>query len=111
MAQNFAFLAYGATQQTSVAPSLITVTIGTTSTGLPPTAVRIWNNGTGAAFIMMGTATTLTTTGAAANGMPVPQSVAPFVLRTGGATTIQMSCVSSGTVTTTIFTTAGEGID
>lgn len=109
MAQNFAFLSYGATSQVSVAAALVTVTLGTTQTGLPATAVRLWNNGTGAAFIMLGTGTTLTVTGAAANGMPVPQSVAPFVLRTGGVSTIQLS--TTGTVTTTIFATAGEGID
>ncbi len=111
MAQNFAFLSYGATSQNSVGPALVTVTVGTTATGLPATAVRLWNNGTGAAFIMIGTGTTLTTTGSAANGMPVPQSVAPFVLRTGGASAVQLSTVSSGTVTTTIMVTAGEGID
>jgi hypothetical protein len=43
--------------------------------------------------------------------MPIPQSVAPFVLRTGGNITFQVSAVSSGTVTTTIMATAGEGID
>lgn len=111
MAQNYAFLSYGASQQTSVGPALVTVTINSSTTGIAPTAVRLWNNGTAVAFIFMGTAVTLTTTGAAANGMPIPQSVAPFVLRTGGATTIQISTASSGTNTTTIFSTAGEGID
>jgi hypothetical protein len=110
MAQNYAFLAYGATNQVSVGPALVTVTLSASTVGIAPSAVRLWNNGTGIAFILFGT-TTLTTTGAAANGMPIPQSVAPFVLRTGGNITFQVSAVSSGTVTTTIMATAGEGID
>lgn len=111
MAQNYAFLAFGVTSPASIGPALVTVTLGTSATGLPATAVRLWNNGTAGAFVMIGTGTTLTTTGSAANGMPVPQSVAPFVLRTGGVATIQLSTVSSSTNTTTIFATAGEGID
>jgi hypothetical protein len=111
MAQNYAFLSFGATSNVSIGPALATVTLGTSATGLPATAVRLWNNGTGVAFILFGSSTTLTTTGAAANGMPIPQSVAPFVLRTGGISTFQLSTASSGTITTTIIATAGEGID
>jgi len=47
-------------------------------------------------------------TGAAANGMPLPVSVAPFVLRTGGVSTVQLG--STGTITTTIYVTGGEGV-
>lgn len=110
MPQNAAFLSYGASTAASVAASLITVTIGTSTTGLPATAVRLWNNGTAAAFCFIGTGTTLTTTGSAANGMPLPQSIAPFVLRTGGVSTIQLSTLGTSTNTTTIFVTGGEGI-
>lgn len=111
MAQNFAFLAFGGTNQATVTGNagVNTVTIGTSQTGLPATAVRVWNAGTALAFILTGTGVTLTTTGAAANGMPVPQSVAPFVLRTGGVSTIQFG--STSTFTTTLSFTAGEGID
>lgn len=108
MPQNAAFLSYGATSAVSVAASLITVTVNNSTTGVPASAVRLWNNGTAAAFIMVGTGVTMTVTGAAANGLPVPQSVAPFVLRTGGASTIQMQ--TTGTNTTTIFVTGGEGM-
>lgn len=108
MPQNAAFLPYGATSQASVAAALVTVTLANSVTGLPATAVRLWNNGTAGAFIMIGTGVTLTVTGAAANGIPVPQSIAPFVLRTGGVGTIQLS--TTGTNTTTIFCTGGEGI-
>lgn len=111
MAQNFAFLMYSASSVATVggAAGPTTLTLGTSTTGLPATAVRLWNNGTQGAFILMGTGTTLTTTGGAPNGMPVPASVSPFVLRTGGVTTIQLGAAS--TFTTTIFATAGEGID
>lgn len=112
MAQNYAFLPYGATQPFTVTGNggINTVSIATTpTTGLPATAGRIWNAGTALAFISFGTATTLTVTGAAANGIPVPQSVAPYVLRTGGATQLQFG--STSTFTTTILYTAGEGID
>lgn len=112
MAQNYAFSAYGVTQPCTVTGNggINTVSIATTpSTGLPATSARLWNAGTALAFIMFGTGTTLTVTGAAANGMPAPQSVAPFVLRTGGVTTMQFG--STSTFTTTILVTAGEGID
>lgn len=111
MAQNFAFLSYGATTNATVTGNagINTATIGGSTTGIAAPSVRIWNAGTALAFIFIGTGTTLTTTGAAANGMPVPQSVAPFVLRTGGVTTIQFG--STSTFTTTINFTAGEGID
>lgn len=108
MAQNAAFLSYGATQAVSVAASLITVTVNNATTGIPASAVRLWNNGTAGCFIFIGTGVTMTVTGAAANGMPVPQSVSPFVLRTGGASTIQLQ--TTGTNTTTIFVTGGEGM-
>lgn len=110
MAQNFSFLSYGATTAQAVggAAGVSTVTIGTAQTGLPATAVRLWNAGTSAAFIMIGNQTTLTVTGAAANGMPVPVSVAPFVLRTGGVSTVQLGATS--TFTTTIYVTGGEGV-
>lgn len=111
MAQNFAFLSYGATTLATVTGNggINTATIGTNQTGLPATSVRIWNQGTQVAFIMMGTGVTLTTTGGLANGMPVPQSIAPFVLRTGGVSTIQFGSLT--TFTTTLSLTAGEGID
>ena len=111
MAQNYAFLSYGATiTATSTGNAGInTATLGGSATGIGPTAVRVWNSGTALAFIFFGTGTTLTTTGAAANGMPVPQSIAPFVLRTGGVTTVQFG--STSTNTTNILLTAGEGID
>ena len=113
MAQNFAFLPYGATQPCTVTGNagINTVTLGTSTTGLPATAVRIWNAGTALAFISFGTGTasTLTTTGAAQNGLPVPASVAPFVLRTGGVSTVQFG--STSTFTTTIYLCAGEGVD
>jgi len=111
MAQSYAFLAFGVTAPVTIggAAGVSTITVGTTQTGLPATAVRLWNSGTGAAFILMGTGTTLTVTGAAANGMPIPVSVAPFVLRTGGVQSLQFG--STGTVTTTVYATGGEGID
>ena len=110
MAQNFSFLSYGATSAAVVggAAGLGTVTIGTAQTGLPATAIRVWNSGTSIAFIMIGTGVTLTVTGSAANGMPVPVSVAPFVLRTGGVATVQLGAAS--TFTTTIYVTGGEGV-
>lgn len=110
MAQNFSFLSYGATTAAAVggAAGIATVTIGTAQTGLPATAIRIWNAGTSIAFIMIGNQTTLTTTGTAANGMPMPVSVAPYVLRTGGVSTVQLGATS--TFTTTIYVTGGEGI-
>ena len=111
MAQNSAFLSYGASTAASISGAgITTVTIGTAATGLPATAVRLWNSGTAIAFIMIGTgsATTLTVTGAAANGMPMPVSIAPFVLRTGGVSTVQLGC--TGTFTNTIYVTGGEGI-
>lgn len=111
MAQNFAFLMYSPSAVATIggAAGITTVSLGTSATGLPATAVRLWNNGTAAAFVLMGTGTTLTSTGGIPNGMPVPASVSPFVLRTGGQTTIQLGAAS--TFTTTIFATAGEGID
>lgn len=111
MAQNYAFLAFGATQPCTVTGNagINTVTLGTSATGLPATSCRIWNAGTALAFILFGTGTTMTTTGAAQNGMPVPASVAPFVLRTGGVSTVQFG--STSTFTTTIYLCAGEGID
>ncbi len=111
MAQNFAFLPYGATTLATVggAAGPGTITVNSSTTGIPPLSVRFWNAGTALAFIMMDTATGLTVTGGLANGMPVPQSCAPFVLRTGGATKVQFG--STGTITTTIYATAGEGID
>lgn len=110
-AQNFAFLSYGATQTQVVggAAGIVTLTVGVSQTGLPATAVRLWNAGTANAFIMMGNGTTLTVTGAAQNGMPVPVSVAPFVLRTGGVSPLQFGTTS--TFTTTIYVSGGEGID
>lgn len=110
MPQNAAFLPYGATTGASVGPALVTVTLANSVTGLPATAVRLWNNGTAGAFIMIGTGTTLTTTGSAANGLPIPQSIAPFVLRTGGVGVIQLSTLGTSTNTTTIYATGGEGI-
>lgn len=111
MAQNYAFLAFGNTVPAAVGggAGVTTVTIGTSQTGLPATAVRIWNSGTAGAFILMDTATPLTVTGALANGMPTPQSVAPFVLRTGGVQKLQLA--ATGTITTTVYVTGGEGID
>lgn len=108
MAQNFAFLAYGNTLAATVggAAGAVTLTVGTTQTGLPATAARIWNSGTAIAYVLFGTGTTIT---AAGNAMPIPASVAPVVLRTGGVNTVQLA--TTGTITTTVFVTGGEGID
>ena len=111
MAQNYAFLSYGATSPVTVggAAGISTVTVANSVTGLPATAIRIWNSGTNIAYAMIGTGTTLTVTGAAVNGMPCPMSIAPFVLRSGGVNTVQFGLTS--TFTTTIYVTGGEGID
>jgi len=110
LAQNAAFLSYGATTQATVTGNggVNTITIGSSTVGLPALSARVWNAGTALAFILVGTATALTVTGGLANGMPCPQSVAPFVVRTGGVTLIQFG--STSTFTTTIMATAGEGV-
>jgi hypothetical protein len=107
MAQNFAFLNYGQTFAQAIGGAIgaVTLTIGTSATGLPATAARIWNSGTGVAFISFGTTPTVSS----ASSMIMPVSVAPYVLRTGGSSVVQMT--TTGTVTTTVYITGGEGID
>ena len=109
--QKYAFLQFGNSIKATIDTAGATITLATTSTGLPATEMRVQNLLTATIWVAQGAQATSSAavTSAGICIMPTNQYGCIQVLRTNGNTTVVAFAVGA-TQTSQILFTAGEGL-